>query len=61
MTMRELIEGFQDALWFLAGRIISGVAMGLIIACLIGSPDTFLGVWIITGAMFAMFGRHWRG
>ncbi|MGE6101074.1 hypothetical protein ACLH0B_17720 [Aeromonas salmonicida] len=61
MTMRELIEGFQDALWFLAGRLMEGVAMGLIIACLIGSPDTFLGVWIIIGAMFAMFGRYWMG
>lgn len=61
MTVREFVEGIQDALWFLAGRIMEGVAMGFIIACLIGSPDTFLGVWIITGAMFAMFGRYWRG
>lgn len=59
MTMRELIGGFQDAPWFLAGRIMEGVAMGFIIACLIGSPDTFLGIWIITGSMFAMFGRYW--
>ena len=42
MTVRECVEGIQEALWFLAGRIMEGVAMGFIIACLIGSTDTFL-------------------
>jgi len=59
MRVSEFADGIRSALWFLAGRIISGAAVGFIIACLIGSPDTFLGVWAITGTMFAMFGKYW--
>jgi len=59
MRASEFADGIWSVLWFLAGRIMEGVAMGFIIACLIGSPDTFLGVWIIIGTLFAMFGRYW--
>ncbi|MCR4450657.1 hypothetical protein [Aeromonas veronii] len=59
MRVSEFADGIRSALWFLAGRIMSGVVVGFIIACLIGSPDTFLGVWAITGTLFAMFGKYW--
>jgi len=39
MRVSEFADGILSALWFLAGRIMSGVAVGFIIACLIGSPD----------------------
>lgn len=60
MTMQELAAGVRDALWFLLCRILDGVAMGFIIACLIGGSGSFFGVWVITGTMFALFGRYWR-
>lgn len=59
MRVSEFADGILSALWFLAGRIMSGVAVGFIIACLIGSPDAFLGVWAITCTLFAMFGKYW--
>ncbi|GJB30412.1 hypothetical protein KAM366_36090 [Aeromonas caviae] len=46
MTVRECVEGIQEVLWFLAGRIMEGVA-------LTSSPTLALRV---TGGGFPLLG-----